>query len=69
MTGTLATEHDLFVFDLDGVVYIGPAAVPGAVAAIGRLHDEARAVAYATNNAARRASAAAAATPATLSAP
>jgi len=57
VTGTLATEHDLFVFDLDGVVYIGPAAVPGAVAAISRLHDEGRAVAYATNNAARRASA------------
>ena len=57
MTGTLATEHDLFVFDLDGVVYIGPEPVPGAVAAITRLHEEGRAVAYATNNAARRASA------------
>jgi glycerol-1-phosphatase len=54
---SLAAAHDLFVFDLDGVVYIGPAAVPGAVAAITRLHDEGRAVAYATNNAARRASA------------
>jgi glycerol-1-phosphatase len=57
VTGSLATEHDLFVFDLDGVVYIGPAAVPGAVEAITRLHGEGRAVAYATNNAARRASA------------
>jgi HAD superfamily hydrolase (TIGR01450 family) len=57
VTGTLATGHDLFVFDLDGVVYIGPEPVPGAVPAITRLHDEGRAVAYATNNAARRASA------------
>jgi glycerol-1-phosphatase len=57
MTGSLAAEHDLFVFDLDGVVYIGPAAIPGAAEAITRLHDEGRAVAYATNNASRRASA------------
>lgn len=53
---TVASTHDLFIFDLDGVVYIGPSAVPGAVAAIGRLHDEGLAVAYATNNASRRAS-------------
>jgi HAD superfamily hydrolase (TIGR01450 family) len=56
VTGSLAAGHDLFVFDLDGVVYIGPEAVPGAVEAIIRLHEEGRAVAYATNNAARRAS-------------
>jgi glycerol 3-phosphatase-2 len=53
---TVAGTHDLFIFDLDGVVYIGPAAVPGAVAAISRLHDEGLAVAYATNNASRGAS-------------
>lgn len=52
---TIASTHDLFVFDLDGVVYIGPAAVPGAVAAITRLREEGLGVAYATNNAARRA--------------
>jgi glycerol-1-phosphatase len=55
VTGTLAASHDLFIFDLDGVVYIGPEPVPGAVAAITRLHEEGRPVAYATNNAARRA--------------
>jgi HAD superfamily hydrolase (TIGR01450 family) len=52
---TIAGTHDLFIFDLDGVVYIGPAAVPGAVAAISRLHEEGLGVAYATNNASRRA--------------
>jgi len=57
VTASLAAGHDLFVFDLDGVVYIGPEPVPGAVEAITRLHAEERPVAYATNNAARRASA------------
>jgi HAD superfamily hydrolase (TIGR01450 family) len=52
---TIAATHDLFIFDLDGVVYIGPAAVPGAVAAISRLHELGLGVAYATNNASRRA--------------
>jgi glycerol-1-phosphatase len=55
VTDTLAESHDLFIFDLDGVVYIGPDPVPGAVPAITRLHEEGRPVAYATNNAARRA--------------
>lgn len=53
---TIAATHDLFIFDLDGVVYIGPAAVPGAVAGISRLHELGLGVAYATNNASRRAS-------------
>lgn len=53
---TIASTHDLFIFDLDGVVYIGPAAVPGAVAGISRLHELGLGVAYATNNASRRAS-------------
>ncbi|GAA0896923.1 HAD-IIA family hydrolase [Virgisporangium ochraceum] len=53
---TIAATHDLFIFDLDGVVYIGPAAVPGAVAGITRLHELGLGVAYATDNASRRAS-------------
>jgi glycerol-1-phosphatase len=57
---TIAATHDLFIFDLDGVVYIGPAAVPGAVAGISRLHELGLGVAYATNNASRRASSVAA---------
>lgn len=55
MSGTLAEEYDLHVFDLDGVVYIGPDPVPGAVPAIIRLHEDGVGVAYATNNASRRA--------------
>ncbi|TXR51754.1 HAD-IIA family hydrolase [Quadrisphaera setariae] len=50
---TLAEAHDLLLFDLDGVVYVGEDAVPGAVEAIGRAYDDGRAVGYATNNASR----------------
>ncbi|GAA1808577.1 HAD-IIA family hydrolase [Luedemannella flava] len=52
---TLATTYDLIVFDLDGVVYIGTEPVPGAADAIARLAAAGTAVAYATNNASRRA--------------
>lgn len=52
-TTTLAEAHDLLLFDLDGVVYVGEDAVPGAVDAIGRACAEGRAVGYATNNASR----------------
>jgi glycerol-1-phosphatase len=50
---TLAEAHDLLLFDLDGVVYVGEDAVPGAVEAIGRAYDDGRAIGYATNNASR----------------
>ena len=50
---TLAEVHDLLLFDLDGVVYVGEDAVPGAVDAIGRAYDDGRAIGYATNNASR----------------
>jgi HAD superfamily hydrolase (TIGR01450 family) len=52
---TLAGAYDLVVFDLDGVVYLGTGAVPGAPEAIRALLDAGTAVAYATNNASRRA--------------
>ncbi|GIH19251.1 HAD-IIA family hydrolase [Rugosimonospora africana] len=45
--------YDLIIFDLDGVVYLGTEPVPGAADAINRLHEEHRALAYATNNAGR----------------
>jgi len=51
---TLASTYDLVIFDLDGVVYVGGHAVPGAAAAIQGLVDTGTPVAYATNNASRR---------------
>ncbi|WP_320069835.1 HAD-IIA family hydrolase [Micromonospora sp. RTGN7] len=52
----LVDGYSLVVFDLDGVIYLIDRPIPGAVEAVGRLHAEGRAVAYATNNAARRSS-------------
>jgi HAD superfamily hydrolase (TIGR01450 family) len=52
----LVERYDLVVFDLDGVVYVGTGAVPGAAQAIRAVVDAGVAVAYATNNASRRAS-------------
>ncbi len=57
-TGPLAAAHDLVILDLDGVVYIGPDAVPGAAATIETLRagtGEVPAVrcCYLTNNASR----------------
>jgi glycerol 3-phosphatase-2 len=52
---TLADGYDLFIFDLDGVVYVGADPVPNAVDALNRLHANGSAVAYATNNASRSA--------------
>ncbi|GIF78623.1 HAD-IIA family hydrolase [Asanoa siamensis] len=54
-SGRLADAYDLVIFDLDGVIYLSDKAVAGAVGAVKRLHDEGRAIAYATNNASRRA--------------
>ncbi|MEH1102793.1 HAD-IIA family hydrolase [Micromonospora sp. CPCC 205561] len=50
----LVDGYALVVFDLDGVIYLIDRPIPGAVEAVGRLHAEGRAVAYATNNASRR---------------
>ncbi|MFG2062466.1 HAD-IIA family hydrolase [Micromonospora sp. NPDC048871] len=51
----LVDGYTLVVFDLDGVIYLIDRPIPGAVEAVVRLHGEGRAVAYATNNASRRA--------------
>lgn len=49
----LGQAHDLVMFDLDGVVYVGGAGVEGAAAAIAALREEGRHVAFVTNNASR----------------
>lgn len=54
-TGRLLAEYDLVIFDLDGVVYLVDHPIPGAVEAITHLHRSGQRVAYATNNASRRA--------------
>ena len=48
-------RYDLVIFDLDGVVFLGHEPIDGAVAAINGLVDAGKPVAYATNNASRRA--------------
>jgi glycerol-1-phosphatase len=44
---------DVALLDLDGVVYIGPDAVPGAAAALDRARKDGLRLAFVTNNAAR----------------
>ena len=55
MTADLAGGYDLVVFDLDGVVYLIDKPIAGAAEAVGELRGRKTAVAYATNNASRRA--------------
>ena len=52
-----AAEHDVALLDLDGVVYTGPAAVPGAVPALERARAAGLRLAFVTNNASRSPSA------------
>jgi glycerol-1-phosphatase len=52
-TDPLAQHYDLAMLDLDGVVYIGPDAVPGAPAHIAAARQAGMRVAFITNNAAR----------------
>jgi len=49
----LVETHDVLVLDLDGVVYRGPRAVPGAAAALEAARSAQVAIAFVTNNAAR----------------
>lgn len=53
MTASLAELHDALLLDLDGVVYIGDEAVPGAAAGIAAAREAGLAVAFVTNNASR----------------
>jgi len=52
-TGSLAAGYEGLICDLDGVVYRGPAAVPGAVETLNDLGAEGLGVVFATNNASR----------------
>jgi glycerol-1-phosphatase len=49
----LIDGYDTALFDLDGVIYLGPQAVPGATDALAELHRRSKRVMYVTNNAAR----------------
>lgn len=52
-TAPLWDEYDVAVLDLDGVVYVGPHAVPGAPDHLARATKAGMHLAYVTNNAAR----------------
>jgi glycerol 3-phosphatase-2 len=49
----LSTAYDVAVLDLDGVVYVGPDAVPGASEALNAAQQGGMHLAFVTNNAAR----------------
>ncbi|WP_341927893.1 HAD-IIA family hydrolase [Nocardioides psychrotolerans] len=51
--GALCSDHDLAMLDLDGVVYIGPDAVPGAAEHLEEVREQGMRLAFITNNAAR----------------
>ncbi|MFM1964497.1 MAG: hypothetical protein RL134_222 [Actinomycetota bacterium] len=53
MTATLATLYDVALLDLDGVVYIGEFAVPGAAEALAEARHSGMRLAFVTNNAGR----------------
>ena len=57
MSARIIDDHDVAFFDLDGVIYLGPVAVPGAVEGITRIRETGARVMYVTNNAARSADA------------
>ena len=49
----LLDSFDSLLLDLDGVVYRGKQAIPGAVEAINRAQAEGKKIGYITNNASR----------------
>ncbi|GAA2915332.1 acid sugar phosphatase [Actinoplanes cyaneus] len=55
MSDHLAGGYDLAIFDLDGVVFLIDKPIPGAAEAVERLRADGTSIAYATNNASRRA--------------
>ena len=58
--GALVEAYDVALLDLDGVIYTGASAVPGAVAALTRARAAGMRLAFVTNNASRSPSAVAA---------
>lgn len=57
MTAALASLHDALLLDLDGVVYVGPKAVPHAADALREVRSSGVACGFITNNASRTAEA------------
>ncbi|AJT40644.1 HAD-IIA family hydrolase [Psychromicrobium lacuslunae] len=55
MTQSLISGFDALLSDLDGVIYAGPEAIPGAVETLQRLRQDGLALGYITNNASRTA--------------
>jgi HAD superfamily hydrolase (TIGR01450 family) len=53
VNAALVDAYDAALFDLDGVVYLGPVAVAGAPAGLAELRRRGVALGYVTNNAAR----------------
>ena len=53
MSVALVDAYDAALFDLDGVVYLGPVAVEGAADGLAELRRRGTAIGYVTNNAAR----------------
>lgn len=53
MTAAVIDAYDAALFDLDGVVYLGPTAVPGAVEGLAALRKRGTRIGFVTNNAAR----------------
>lgn len=53
MAEELIDAYDSVLLDLDGVVYLGPVAVPGAPEALAQLRERGVRVGFVTNNAAR----------------
>ena len=51
--GPLVAEHALLLLDLDGVVYAGPAAIPGAAGHLSRCREAGSRLGFVTNNASR----------------
>jgi glycerol 3-phosphatase-2 len=49
----LVDQYDAALFDLDGVIYLGPVAVPNAVASLRTVRDRGVRMGFVTNNAAR----------------
>ena len=49
----LVSSYDAALFDLDGVVYLGPNAIDGVTSALARLREIGTRLGFVTNNAAR----------------
>jgi HAD superfamily hydrolase (TIGR01450 family) len=56
-SGALAASYDVALLDLDGVVYSGPQAIPGAAPALAAAREAGMRLAFVTNNASRSPSA------------